>query len=356
MTEYSIFRFFRLAKERLAQMPVCIVHGYHEFLGEMVVKRYRTCFLPDRNEFSYRRIYFESREDVDWESVVMELKKSTFFVQSRKLLIVMIRSAQALTLKKSDREILTDYLQNPNPNAFLIVYPSLSISLDDYNNLKKSRIRTFTKLMSEQGALVVDLDSLPEKELVNYVTGRLKKKGVHITRDGTEKILELLGEEPALIIQQLPKFEIYQTRDNQIDSRDVELILTGFQSHSIWDLIRAIEAEDLKKYLKILNYLLINGYKPVFIQGTLISHYHKIYVARILLDKRYPAREIGRQLNQPGFFLQSFIDSVRRIPLHRLHKILDIMYRIDYESKTGGESLARLNLQNFIFRLRMMQG
>ena len=78
-------------------------------------------------------------------------------------------------------------------------------------------------------------------------------------------------------------------------------------------------------------------------------------IAKTLLNKRYSVREIGLRLNQPSFFLGKFIESVKRFSMKRLVEILDIIYKIDYESKTSGENLAKLNLQNFIFRLKLLK-
>jgi len=352
--DYSVFKFLREKDEVLLRHPVCLIHGFYEFLGEKVIDRYTRTYLEAKTDFNFRRVYLDEKGNFDWNGLIMELRSSSFFVQSKKLLVVMIRDPQALVIKKADREILKEYLQSPNPHAAMILYVSLPILKDDYQNLKKTKIKALRELLSGPGILTVTLDTLPEGAVVQYVRRELEQMGLRITPDGVEKMLEILGEDPALIIHQLPKFGIYQARDQQIDSRDVEMILTGFQSHSIWDLIRAVEEEDLEGYLGILQYLFMNGYKPVFVLGTLIGHFHKILVAKILLDKRYPVQQIGRLLNQPGFFLQSFIQSVRRFSAGRLARILKVIYRMDYESKTGGENLARLNLQNFLLRLKLL--
>jgi len=70
-----------------------------------------------------------------------------------------------------------------------------------------------------------------------------------------------------------------------------------------------------------------------------------------LLKQNFSVEEIGRKLNQHSFFLNRFISSVRRFSEQRIGEILDAIYSLDYELKTSGESLAKLSLQNFIFKI-----
>ncbi len=162
------------------------------------------------------------------------------------------------------------------------------------------------------------------------------------------------GSDFPTIIHQLQKFEIAQVLEKKIDTHDVEEIISGIDSHSIWDLTEAIEEENPKKYLKVLNYHFINGIKPAFIIGTLVTHYNKIYTAKFLLKQNFSVEEIGRKLNQHSFFLKRFISSVRRFSDQRIGEILDAIYSLDYDSKTSGESLAKLSLQNFIFKILLL--
>ncbi len=134
----------------------------------------------------------------------------------------------------------------------------------------------------------------------------------------------------------------------------MEQIISGVESHSIWDLAEAIEGENVKAYLKILQYLFINGVKPAYITGTLITHYHRVYSAKKLLKSGVPTKDIGRILKQPPFILNRFLGTVRNFPEGKIAKILDVIHKLDLESKSGGEDMARLSLQNFIFQVKIL--
>jgi DNA polymerase III delta subunit len=120
-------------------------------------------------------------------------------------------------------------------------------------------------------------------------------------------------------------------------------------------LSEAIEREDAAVYLDILKYLFINGIKPSFIIGTLISYYHKIYTAKFLMKHHFSIADISKVLQQPQFILNKFITLVKNFPDFKIQEVLNLIYRLDYESKTSSEESARLSLQNFIFQIKFLK-
>ena len=257
-------------------------------------------------------------------------------------------------MSKVDKDILWNYLKNPNQNTILIIYFSLSLSKDDFNQVKRSKINRFLDEFKSSEFYSINLDSVSIREVKDYIKYYLKKRGISITSSALEKMVELKGDDFASILHQLPCLEIAEKESESIDSEDVDKILTGIEAHSIWDLTDAIESEDANRYLKVLKYLFINGVKPALIIGTLINHYNKIYTAKFLLKHNFPVHDIGKVLQQPSFILEKFIRSVRNFSERRLHQILEIVYRLDFESKTSGEDSARLSLQNFIFQIKLL--
>ena len=331
-----------------------ILHGFNEFLGEQLIDSFCRHFLEKKSDFNYRRYYFDMDNQGNWGEIIQEAKSSSFFIQSRKILVAVIREEKGINLNKTDMEILKNYLKNPNSNTVLILYFSLNSSKDEYRQIKKSKISPLIEQLDSSNTCCVDLDRILEAEVKNYLKSYLKERGISITASALEKIIELKGEDYASIINQLPKFEISSHQENSLDTDDIEMIITGIEPHSIWDLTEAIENEDTPKYLEILKYLFINGVKPAFILGTLITHYNKIFTAKFLLKHNFPVNDIGKVLQQPHFILNKFIHSVRNFSDVKLQQILKIIYQIDLELKTGGEETARLSLQNFIFQIKLI--
>ncbi len=354
MTDLTFFEFLEKINSKDSNFSFIILHGFNEFLGEIVIQSLCGHFLESKSDFNYKRFYFDTEGSASWEEIIEEAKSSSFFIQTRKILVAVIREEKGIGLNKADKELVKNYLKNPNPSAVLVLYFSLNTTKDAYKQVKKSKIGSMLSELDSPQAVSVDLDRISERSVTDYIKRYLKEKGITITASALEKMIELKGEDYASILNQLPKFEIYQHPVSSLDAEDIEKILTGIEPHSIWDLTEAIENEDVVKYLQILKYLFISGVKPTFILGTLISYYNKIYTAKFLLKHNFPVSDIGKVLQQPYFILNKFIASVKRFSDKRLQQILKIIYQMDLEMKTSGEELARISLQNFIFQIRLI--
>lgn len=355
MADVSFFDFLNRIEAGQGKFPVNILYGFNEFLGEKIIQALVDTFIEKKNDFNFRRYYFDAESDIRWEEIIGEANSSNFFIQSRKIIIAVIRDEKKISLIKSDQEMLKKYLEKPNPNTIFVIYISLNLIKDDYKQVKKQKIDKFLSQLSSSQVNSVDLDKISDREVKTYVKNYLNKNGISITVSALERIIEIKGDDFVSILHQLPKLEIADLEEKRLDSQDIDEIITGVEAHSIWDLTDAIENEDAVTYLKVLQYLFIHGIKPALIIGTLVTHYNKIFTAKFLLKRRFPVNDIGKVLQQHPFFLKKFIDSARNFSEKRLQDILKIIYKLDYEQKSSGEDSARLSLQNFIFQVKALK-
>lgn len=352
MPEFSFSQFLSKLDNGDKRFPVSLFFGFNEFLGEVLLKKLSDNFLEKKTDFNFKRYYFDDESETSWQEIIEEAKSSSFFIQSRKILIATIRDQKKLLPSKDDLNLLSEYIKNPNNNTILVIYISLNLTMDDFKLLRREKITKIFTHLSSDNLNLVNLDKISEKEVQQYVKKYLNSIGISITPSALEKIIDIKGDDYISILHQLRKMEISCGEEKNIDSEDVEEVITGIESHSIWELTETIEKEDTEGYLKILNYLFVNGIKPVIIMGTLISHYNKIFIAKFMLKKNININDIGRVLNQPRFLLQKFINLSRNFPGDRLKRIQKVIYDMDYESKTSGENSAKLSLENFIFQIK----
>jgi len=352
MPPEGFFAFLQRINRQQTPPPFTIVAGFHEFLGEWVIQAYQRAFLEDPTDFNFRRYYLESDGETGWADVVEEARTASFFIQSRKVIVATVRDPRKISLSRADQELLQQYLAKPSPHSLIILYISLALTPDDFRQLRKGKLATMLKHLESPATQVVDLDGVRDADVSKFIRDRLKESNVRITDGALDRLKEILGERFVSALHWINQFEAWAREDGVIDIHDVDRMVTGVDPHSIWDLTDAVEQEDAKSYLRVLRYLFANGVKPAMIIGTLVTYYNKIFTARFLLRQHRSTAEIGRILQQHSFFLERFIRTVRRFSDDRLGRILDLIYRMDFESKTGGEDAARLLLQQFIFQLR----
>ncbi|MBN2344908.1 MAG: DNA polymerase III subunit delta [Candidatus Aminicenantes bacterium] len=354
MPESTFFSFLgRLQAERKLP-PLLLLYGFNEFLGEILISEVGRALGHPRSEFNFKRYYFDGDEECGWEDVLGEADSSSFFIGAQKIITVAIRDVKKIALGSVAKKVLAAYLRKPNPHTTLIVFVSLDLSRDDYKQLKKEKLLRLKENLESSHTVSIDLDRTSEAEIRAFIKQHLKERKIAISAGAIERIQEIMADDFPAILQQLPKLEAAAAGTQTIGSDDVDELITGVNSHSIWDLTEAIEREDAAAYLDILKYLFINGVKPSFIIGTLISYYHKIYTAKFLLKRRFPVADIGKVLQQPPFILNKFIALVKNFPDPKIREVLRLIYRLDYESKTSGEDSARISLQNFIFQVKAL--
>jgi DNA polymerase III delta subunit len=355
MAEATFFNFLTRIQAEKRIPPLLLLYGFNEFLGEYVIAEVGRVFGQPRTEFNFKRYYFDGEEESGWEEILDEANSSSFFISAQKVITVAIRDEKKIALSAAAKKAVADYLQKPNPNTTLIIFVSLDLSRDEYKQLKKEKLSRLREQLESPHTVSIDLDRGGEAEIRNFIKQYMKERKITITAGAVERIQEIMADDFVSIIHQLPKLEAAAAKTLNIDSEDVDELITGITSHSIWDLTEAIEREDAAAYLDILKYLFINGVKPSFIIGTLISYYHKIYTAKFLMRHRFSAADIGKVLQQPAFILNKFIAQVKNFPDAKIQGVLDLIYRLDYESKTSGEDSARISLQNFIFQVKALR-
>ncbi|MCU0275246.1 MAG: DNA polymerase III subunit delta [Acidobacteria bacterium] len=355
MPENTFFGFLGRIQAEGRIPPVLLLYGFNEFLGEHVIAEVGRAFGQARSEFNFKRYHFDSEEETGWEEILDEANSSSFFISAQKVITVVLRDEKKITLNAAAKKALAAYLQKPNPHAILIVYVSLDLSRDDYKQVKKEKLARLRESLESPHTISIDLDRTSEGEIRGFIRQYMKERKIAISADAIGRIQEIMADDFVSIIHQLPKLEAAAAKTLSLGSEEVEELITGVSSHSIWDLTEAIEREDAAAYLDILKYLFINGVKPSFIIGTLISYYHKIYTAKFLMRHRFSVADIGKVLQQPSFILTKFIALVKNFPDAKIQAVLKLIYRLDYESKTSGEESARISLQSFIFQIKLLR-
>ncbi len=355
MPESTFFAFLGRIQAEKKIPPLLLLYGFNEFLGEHVIAEVGRVFGQPRSEFNFKRYYFDGEEETGWEEILDEANSSSFFISAQKVITVVLRDEKKITLNAAAKKAVAAYLQKPNPHATLIVYVSLDLSRDDYKQLKKEKLARLRETFESPHTVSIDLDRTGEGEIRAFIKQFMKERKITVSLDAIERIQEIMADDFVSIIHQLPKLEAAAAKTMSIDSEDVDELISGINSHSIWDLTEAIEREDAAVYLDILKYLFINGVKPSFIIGTLISYYHKIYTAKFLMKHRFSTADIGKVLQQPAFILNKFIALVKNFSDRKIQDVLDLIYRLDYESKTSGEESARISLQSFIFQVKLLK-
>ncbi len=354
MVRTTAFRLLNSEKEALPSVPLLFLTGYYEFVGEWVIAWAARHFLGETTQFNFRRMYQDSEEPGSWEDLFAEAGSATFFLQDRKLMVYVLRDKSKAVPAAGDLEVLKRYLEKPNSNTLVIIYQSLEFSPDDFKQFKKQKLDALALTLEPLPLAWIDLDRADSREIEAWIRRQADATGVKLGAVAMARMFELWADEPLRLLPHVPKVLASVAPGQEVAVEDVEKLVTGMTTHSIWDLIDAVEKLDVETYMSILKYLVISGVKPPIIIGTLVTHYNRVLMAKFLQKKRVGSQEIGRILKQPSFILNRFLKMVASVSDAHLRKILQLLYQLDYESKQAGEASSRLLLETFILELKTL--
>jgi len=307
---------FRLLNSRSGELPsetVMLLSGYYEFVGEWIIGWAAKQFLGEVTQFNLFRYYQDSEESVSWNEVLAEAGSASFFVQDRKVLVLILRDKSKAVPNADEINLLTRYLEKPNPDTLIIVYQSLEFSPDDFKLFRKQKLDPLAEKLAALPLIWIDLDKADSREIETWIRRQAEYADVKLGTVAMNRMFELWADEPLRLLPHVPKVLAAVPPGQEVAVEDVEKLVTGMTTHSIWDLIDAVEQLDVKGYMSILKYLVISGVKPPVIVGTLVTHYNKVLLAKMLQKSRVGSQEIGRILKQPPFILNRFLRMVSTV-------------------------------------------
>ena len=266
--------------------------------------------------------------------VLDELRTTPFLTDQR---VVAIRGADGFVSKH--RDLLEKYFERPATTGILVLTVSTW-----------SAGTRLAKMLPKVGTLI-ELTPPPRWKLPEHlVQHALSKQKVRLNRDAAEMLVELIGEEPAQLYNEVEKLVLFARGETVIRTDHVEA-LTGH--HRIYDAFEVIDAviagrvgQAVSRLRNMFEEDKSTEYSAV---GAFAFHLRRMFQAKTLLEKRTSPAEIAKQLriwsNKDRFFAQ-----LQRISLVQIAAFLEELAAIDHATKTGQGQVPVL-IEQLVLRL-----
>jgi DNA polymerase-3 subunit delta len=251
--------------------------------------------------------------------VLDELRTTPFLTDRR---IVAVRGADGFVSKH--RERLERYFERPAATGVLV----LTVSSWD------ARTR-LAKMLPKVGELISLIPpprwKLPE-HLVQHAAARHK---VRLDRDAAEMLVELIGEEPAQLYNEIEKLVLFARGEPAIRLNHVEALTGHHRIYDAFEVIDAVIAGNTGQAVSRLRNMFQEDKSAEYSTvGAFAFHLRRMFQAKTLLERRTSPVEIAKQLriwsNKDRFFAQ-----LQRISLAGIAEFLEELAAIDHATKTG---------------------
>lgn len=241
-----------LTKEKL--LPVYFIFGEDHFASDSAInaiQKFADEFVE--SDFDREIINAEKSQNI---SQILDLAYSFPFGGGKKLIV--IKNFEKLNEKKE----ISKYLKNPPEFTILVIASSGKIndfSREPYSILYEKKYLFEARV--ETGA-----------ELINWILKRAKNLKINFNDDLGKYLVEVVGEDKALLEMQLQKIADYSIDEKELTYDDLKKIASPTKQYSIFDLQDSMGKGDKPKSLEIAFKLLDSGQEIIVIINMLSKY------------------------------------------------------------------------------------
>ncbi|MBI4358158.1 MAG: DNA polymerase III subunit delta [Candidatus Omnitrophica bacterium] len=310
-----------MVKERRAK-PFLFLFTGEEFLRGNKVEFLLDQLLP--RELHATNLFRFYPDDLSWPPILSQAATPSLMGGAQVFWV-----ARVDRLKKVDFEPFASYCSHPASQTYFIFEAD---ELPSSHPLLKLA-RTFGEH--------VHIERHAKEEGLNLMRAKLKRFGKTMTPGAWQTLEERLGGSGRLMDMALDQLMLY-SEGPAIDEEAVGKLAHAFLHYEPFDLTEALVQKDTDQALKIFHFFYEMNADITMIVGLLHWQLKRIWQAKKLLARGANPSDIARMVRIPPFRLDSFLSQVRRFDLEALERLLDLLWKMDWDAKRGAteESVA----------------
>jgi len=258
--------------------------------------------------------------------------------------VVIIREAQALSLKEDEEKQYLAYLKNPVKSTVLVFA---------FKHGTPDGRKAFSKEIKKAG-VYFESKPLYDNQVAPWVKGWLQHRKFKIDEQAAALLAEYTGADLAKVVNELEKLIISKQPGATITTEDIEREVGISKEYNVFELSNAMGHKSRSKAYQIANYFVSNPKNGplVMILGTLHGFFSKIYLCQ--QSKHADDKELASLLKVSPFFVKDYKNAARNYSEKQLEQIFYILEEYDLRSK-GVNSTNNIKegelLKEMVFRI-----
>lgn len=238
---------------------------------------------------------------------------------------------------------LVSYIQNPNPNSYIIfigVPNRLNGISKELNNPKKasaanSKVDKLPEVLKFliKNDLYIEFPKIYDNEIPEWVVKRALryKKEIEIQ---TANLIALSCNSIREIDSELDKLNVYLGNNNKITIDDVEEIVGINKENNVFELTKSVGKKDLDSSLRITDNLLMHSNQSVLIIITLTRYFLTLFK---LIDERKNTTnkfQLAGKIGVNPYFIDEYLYTLNKYSPTEIEKAISILSIADEELKS----------------------
>jgi len=273
--------------------PVYLFHGEESFLADEATRLIVEQSLTQEERGFNLDVVYGSETTV--RDIVSHASSYPMMSERR---IVVVRGMEKLSLQEKEKELLTQYLDNPSPTTILILIAS---SVD-------MRKKPFTSV--KKNGLVMEFKRMYENQIIGWIGKRVREQGKGIANDAVSLLAEYLNPSLREIQNELEKLYIFIGDRTSITADDVAAVVGVSKDFNVFALQKAIGQQDLARSMEILQRMIEFGESPTMIIVMLTRYFLALMKISDLRAAGKSAQEQAREAGVHPFFLRDYHEAL----------------------------------------------
>jgi len=293
--------------------PVYWLEGEEEYFIDKALSYAEQQLLP-ASESSFNLTVFYGK-DANWADVVNSCRRYPMFAERQ---VVLLKEAQQMR----DIDKLEAYFENPLQSTVFVI---------SYKDKKLDARKKMAKLIKEKGELLT-IKKMYDRELPEWTTDLLRKKGLTITPKGLSLLVEHIGNDLSRIENEIDKLTVNLGKRNSITEDDIEKYVGVSKDYNVFELQSALAGKDLARSLRIIQYFDENPKAgPIqMVLPALYNFFSKVYMVFGVGSK--DEKTVASSLGINPYFVKDYMKSAQLYSYTGIEKVLLLLHQYNLKS------------------------
>jgi DNA polymerase III subunit delta len=182
---------------------------------------------------------------------------------------------------------------------------------------------------------MVKLFLLPRgPEMVRWIQAKAKEAGGQFTIPAAQQLVQLVGEEPRQMDQEIQKLLAYVNYKRPVELDDVQAVTADTAEGDIFQLVDAVGHRNSKQALAMLQRLL-EEQDAITIFGMVVRQFRLLLQVREQMDEGRSPEQTAQAVHIHPFVAKKLTDQARTFTLITLESIYHHLLDLDQATKTG---------------------
>lgn len=318
--------------------PVYFIFGNEHYLIKHYVKQIAEKSVQFNKDFNLNE--FDS--DISVQEI-FDAANSLPFMSDKKCVSVCDLNIDKLS--SGEFEKLLIIVSNPSQSTCLVFW----FEVVEINAKKLSE--KYKKIMNQiekSGGCLVNIERKSTSDLIHMLCDGATRRNCHIEPTTARYMIESCSDDLSTLVNELEKLCAY-TKNGIITNKEVDEVCSRSVEVSVFNLSKALVAQNLNTAYKILDDLFFMRTEPVVILSILSSAYIDMYRAKVTVDSGLRVESVLSDLGynpKMSFKLTNAERDARRLSSQQLEISLNKLLECDRQLKS-----TRTDPRNLLERL-----